>query len=66
MLSNLPHSNINEWAKIVPFKLQECSVPYKKWQEVTKMTEQIAGQFANRTEKPFPLMIGAVSMRMIA
>jgi hypothetical protein len=25
----LPHSNINEWAKMVPFKLQECSAPYK-------------------------------------
>jgi hypothetical protein len=24
--------------------------PIQKWQEVTKMTEQIAGQFANRTE----------------
>jgi hypothetical protein len=24
--------------------------PIQKWQDVTKMTEQIAGQFANRTE----------------
>jgi hypothetical protein len=24
--------------------------PIQKWQEVTKVVEQIAGQFANRTE----------------
>jgi hypothetical protein len=24
--------------------------PIQKWQDVTKMTEQIAGQFTNRTE----------------
>ncbi len=35
---------------MVPFKLQEHSAPYKKWQDMTKMVEQIAGQVANRTE----------------
>jgi hypothetical protein len=28
--------------------------PIHKWQDMTKMVEQIAGQIAKRTEQPFP------------
>jgi hypothetical protein len=49
----LTHSFTNEWhKKIDSFTKMIC--PIQKWQDVTKMTEQIAGQFASRTELPFP------------
>jgi hypothetical protein len=48
MYTILTKNKINGINKIDSFTKMFC--PIEKWQDVTKMTEQIAGQFTSRTE----------------
>jgi hypothetical protein len=48
MSTILTKNKMNGIKKIDSFTKMFC--PIQKWQDVTKMTEQIAGQSASRTE----------------
>ncbi len=40
----------NEWYQTCTIQIARTFCPIQKWQDVTKMVEQIAGQISNRTE----------------
>jgi len=49
MVPNLPHSNVNEWAKCT-IQIAKCSAHTKMAGHDKKMAVLLAGQFASRTE----------------